>query len=79
MKEYYVKIKPCCDNCAYQRGVQLGPKEQPRLYCNKWGCKNPLPDERTCSEFEFDNNIVRPSVIRDDYFVRNTDKLEEDI
>ena len=75
MKEYYVKIKPCCDNCIYEYGVQCGPKEEPRLYCNKWIYgKNPLPDERVCNEFEFDNNIVRPSVISDDYFVRNKEE-----
>lgn len=74
MNEYYVKIKPCCDNCAYECGVQLGPKEKPRWYCNKDIHRNPLPDERTCSEFEFDNNILRPSIIRGDCIIKNKEE-----
>lgn len=71
MKEYYVKIKPCCGNCAYECSIQLGPKESPRWYCNKFGCKNPLPDECSCDEFEFDDNIIKPTIVRGDYFVKN--------
>lgn len=62
MKEYYVKIKPCCDNCVHKCGA---------WYCKKDNNKNPLPDHRSCSEFEFDDNILRPSVISIDYFVKN--------
>lgn len=72
MKEYYVKIKPSCDNCIYECGVQCGPHEEPRWYCKcKFGYKNPLHDEHICDEFEFDTNIARPSVIGTDYFIRN--------
>lgn len=71
MKEYYVKIKPCCNNCAYECGIQLGPKERPQLYCNKYGYKKPLPDERNCDEFKFDDNIIKPTIIRGDYFIKN--------
>lgn len=70
MKEYYVKVKPCCDNCVYECGVQLGPKERPRWYCNKCGYKNPLPDEHSCNDFEFDDNIIKPTIVRGDYFVK---------
>ncbi len=71
MKEYYAKVKPCCDNCAYKCGVQLGSKDIPRWYCNKYGPKSPLPDERSCNEFKFDDNIIKPTVIRGDYFVKD--------
>ena len=60
---FYVKVKPCCDNCSHQCGVQLGPDEGPRWYCNKNSHKEALPKERTCLHFNFDTNIVRPSVI----------------
>lgn len=74
MNEYYVKVKPFCDNCAYECCMQLGPKEKPRWYCSKGSRKNPLPDECTCSEFKFDDNIIKPTIIRGDYFIKNKEE-----
>lgn len=71
MKEYYAKIKPCCGNCKHECGVQLDPKEVPRWYYNKSGAKSPLPDDRGCDDFEFDCNIIRPTIVRGDYLIKD--------
>jgi hypothetical protein len=69
--DFYVKVKPCCDNCVYQCGIRLDPDEEPRWYCNKKSHKESLPKERTCSDFNFDTNIIRPTVISKEFIRRN--------
>lgn len=71
----YVKVKPSCNNCVHQCGVQLMSKESPRWYCNKHGYnKEELPEERTCSDFEFDTSIVKPSVDSHDVLFKMDDE-----
>ena len=72
--EFYVKVKPSCDNCFHLRGVALDPKEEPRWYCAKSGDKMTLPEDKTCDDFIFDATIERPTVISKDVWVR---KVEE--
>lgn len=76
--DFYVKVKKCCNNCKYECGIQLDPKEAPRLYCNKNGySKEKLPDELTCEDFVFDANIIRPSVDTNDImYVSKSGDLE---
>ena len=63
--EFYVKVKPCCENCGFHGLLKRSPDSGVESYCSKTYPASKLPEGETCSNFVFNSNLKRPLVCGD--------------
>ena len=63
--EFYVKVKSTCENCGFHGSLMRGPESPIEYYCSKTYPASKIPEEKTCSNFVYNSNLLRPLVVGD--------------
>lgn len=63
--ELYVKVKSTCENCGFLGSLMRGSGGPIECYCSKTHPASKLPEEKTCSNFVYNSNLIRPLVVGD--------------
>lgn len=63
--EFYVKVKPTCENCRFRGSLMRDPESPIECYCSKTHPASKLPAEKTCSNFVYNSHMLRPFVVGD--------------
>lgn len=82
MKEYYVKVNNTCENCKFLSEVRFPGfmsssstnEFEIRKRCTKTNINLGNDNLLNCDNFEFDTNIIRPSVNSKKLKVINTEE-----
>ena len=63
--EFYVKVKPICENCGFHGSLMRDPESPIEYYCSKTRPASKLPEGKTCPNFVYNSHMLRPFVVGD--------------
>ena len=63
--DFYVKVKAVCDNCDFHGLLMRGSDSLIEHYCSKTYPASKIPEGKTCSNFVYNSNLLRPLVVGD--------------